>query len=91
VIKVSITDGSSSSDDTAVAGLPFLEIDLLQSAPNEQRITAVRMLSPPPTEQDLKIALDVVEGILAPIFGHKDAAEKLADRVPPRASKPSKQ
>lgn len=24
-----------------------------------------------PTEQDLKIALDVVEGILAPIFGHK--------------------
>jgi hypothetical protein len=26
--------------------------------------------------------LDGVEGILAPIFGHKDAAEKFADRVP---------
>jgi Domain of unknown function (DUF4145) len=43
-----------------------------------------------PTEQDLKIALDVVEGIFAPIFGHKDAAEKLADRVPPRVPQPPK-
>ena len=43
-----------------------------------------------PTEQDLKIALDVVDGIFAPIFGHKEAAEKLADRVPPRAPKPPK-
>jgi len=43
-----------------------------------------------PTEQDLKVALDIVEGILAPIFGHKDAAEKLSDRVPPRAPKPPK-
>lgn len=44
-----------------------------------------------PTEEDLKIALDVVEGIFAPIFGHKEAAENLADRVPPRAPRPSKQ
>lgn len=43
-----------------------------------------------PTEQDLKIALDVVEGIFAPIFGHKDAAEKLADRIPPRVPQPPK-
>jgi hypothetical protein len=41
-----------------------------------------------PTEEDLKVALDVVEGVLAPIFAHKEAAEKLADRVPPRPPKP---
>jgi hypothetical protein len=40
-----------------------------------------------PTEQDLKIALDIVEGVFALIFGH-GAAESLADRVPPRAPKP---
>jgi hypothetical protein len=43
-----------------------------------------------PTEADLKVALDIVEGVLAPIVGHKDAAEKLTDRVPPRAPKPPK-
>jgi hypothetical protein len=32
-----------------------------------------------PTEKDLKIALDVVEGIMAPL-----QAEEMADRVPPR-------
>jgi hypothetical protein len=37
-----------------------------------------------PTEQELNVALDVVEGVFAPIFGHKTEAEKLADRVPPR-------
>jgi hypothetical protein len=43
-----------------------------------------------PTETELKVALDIVEGVLAPIFGHKEAAEKLADRVPPRGPKPPK-
>jgi hypothetical protein len=43
-----------------------------------------------PAEAELKVALDIVEGVLAPIFGHKDAAEKLTDRVPPRAPKPPK-
>jgi hypothetical protein len=37
-----------------------------------------------PTEQELNVALDVVERVFAPIFGHKTEAEKLADRVPPR-------
>jgi hypothetical protein len=37
-----------------------------------------------PTEQELNVALNVVEGVFAPIFGHKTEAEKLADRVPPR-------
>jgi hypothetical protein len=41
-----------------------------------------------PTEIELKVALDIVEGVFSPIFGHKDAAEKLADRVPPRAPRP---
>lgn len=37
-----------------------------------------------PTYANLIVALDVVEGVLAPLFAHKDAAEKLAQRVPPR-------
>jgi hypothetical protein len=43
-----------------------------------------------PTEKELKVALDIVEGILAPLFDHKDAAQELADRVPPRPSRKPK-
>jgi hypothetical protein len=43
-----------------------------------------------PTEEDLKVALDVVEGVFSPIFGHKNEAERLGDRVPPRAPRPTK-
>jgi Domain of unknown function (DUF4145) len=43
-----------------------------------------------PTEQDLKVALDIVEGVFAPIFSHAQAVERLADRVPPRAPRPPK-
>ena len=42
-----MTDGNLSSDDTAIAGLPFSNSIGFQPAPNEQRIAAVRMLSPP--------------------------------------------
>ena len=38
----------------------------------------------------LKVAMDIVEGVFAPIFGHKEAAEKLVDRVPPRAPRSPK-
>lgn len=37
-----------------------------------------------PSERDLNIALDVVEGVMAPIFGHANEAKALASRVPPR-------
>jgi hypothetical protein len=37
-----------------------------------------------PAEQDLRLALDIVEGVFAPIFVHKDQAQKLSDAVPPR-------
>jgi hypothetical protein len=37
-----------------------------------------------PTEHDLKVALDVVEGIMAPLYAHQIEAEKMAERVPPR-------
>ena len=40
-----------------------------------------------PTEKDLNIALDVVEGVFAPMFEQKTEAEKLGDRVPPRAGR----
>lgn len=43
-----------------------------------------------PTESDLKIALDIVEGVFAPIFGHSDAAKQLANRVPARVPRPTK-
>ena len=41
-----------------------------------------------PTEEDLNLALDIVEGVLAPIFGHEEEARKLADRVPKRKRSP---
>jgi hypothetical protein len=37
-----------------------------------------------PKEEDLNIALDIAEGILAAIYAHTDAAAQLAQRVPPR-------
>jgi hypothetical protein len=33
------------------------------------------------------VALDIVEGVMAPIYDHRTEAEKMADRVPPRAPK----
>jgi hypothetical protein len=40
-----------------------------------------------PTENDVKVALDIVEGVMAPLFHHGTKAEEMADRVPPRASR----
>ena len=37
-----------------------------------------------PTEEDVKVALDIVEGVMAPLYHHQSKAEKMADRVPPR-------
>jgi hypothetical protein len=37
-----------------------------------------------PSDEDLNLALDIVEGVFAPIFVHKDRAQKLGDAVPPR-------
>jgi hypothetical protein len=37
-----------------------------------------------PTEEDVKVALDIVEGVMAPLYHHRSKAEKMADRVPPR-------
>jgi hypothetical protein len=37
-----------------------------------------------PSESDLTLALDVVEGVLAPIYAHKEPAVRLAESVPPR-------
>ena len=41
-----------------------------------------------PSETDLTLALDIVEGVLAPIYDHRTEAEKMADRVPPRVPWP---
>jgi hypothetical protein len=40
-----------------------------------------------PTDEDLNLALDIVEGVFAPIFAHKEKARKLGDAVPPRLSR----
>jgi Domain of unknown function (DUF4145) len=37
-----------------------------------------------PTEEDVKLALDIVEGVMAPLYHHPSKLEKMADRVPPR-------
>jgi hypothetical protein len=37
-----------------------------------------------PKEGELRIALDVLDGVCAPIFGHVDEAKNMATRVPPR-------
>jgi hypothetical protein len=37
-----------------------------------------------PTEEDVKVALDIIEGVMAPLYHHQSKAEKMADRVPPR-------
>lgn len=37
-----------------------------------------------PTEEDLKLALDIVEGVMASLYHHQRAAEEAAERVPPR-------
>jgi hypothetical protein len=37
-----------------------------------------------PSDEDLNLALDIVEGVFAPIYARKEAAQKLADAVPPR-------
>jgi hypothetical protein len=42
-----------------------------------------------PTTEELNLALDIVEGVLAAIYRHHEAAARLSDRVPPRST-PSK-
>jgi len=42
-----------------------------------------------PNAEDLQVALDIVEGIMAPIYHHQGAAEKMVDRVPPRPPRKS--
>jgi Domain of unknown function (DUF4145) len=43
-----------------------------------------------PNERDLSTALDIIEGIFAAIYINREAATKIADRVPPRPSRPEK-
>ena len=37
-----------------------------------------------PTEDDIRTALDIVEAIFAVIFHHKDAADRMVNRMPAR-------
>jgi hypothetical protein len=43
-----------------------------------------------PSEEELSKALDIVEGIMAAIYDHSQAATTLAKRVPPKATKGKK-
>ena len=43
-----------------------------------------------PTENELNMALDIVEGIFAAIFDHAEASTRLAQRVPHRSPKQKK-
>jgi hypothetical protein len=41
-----------------------------------------------PDGKELNTALDIVEGVMSAIYSHREAAEKLADRIPPRKAPP---
>src|SRR5260370_8465066 len=43
-----------------------------------------------PTERELRIALDLVEGALAPIFGHSVEAQHITTRIPPQKQTPTR-
>ena len=43
-----------------------------------------------PTEKDIQIALDIIEGVMAAIFVHADAAKKVSARVPARRKTPNR-
>jgi hypothetical protein len=42
-----------------------------------------------PKEEDIETMLDIVETILASVYIHPDRANRIADRVPPRRSRPN--
>jgi Domain of unknown function (DUF4145) len=42
-----------------------------------------------PTEKDIQIALDIIEGVMAAIFVHADAAKKVSERYPRGAKLPT--
>lgn len=41
-----------------------------------------------PTEYELKRALDIMEGVLAPIYDRQEVSEQLSERIPARSIKP---
>ena len=66
--------------------ISFLQRDAMRATLDVGDATMHRAFQP--TEEEIKVALDIVEGVFAPIFAHNEKAAKLADRVPPRAPKP---
>ncbi len=40
-----------------------------------------------PNRHELSTSLDIAEGVMSAIYSHRQAAEKLGDRVPPRKSR----
>jgi hypothetical protein len=43
-----------------------------------------------PKTKDIEIALDIIEGIMAAIFVHANAAKKVSERVPARRKTPDR-
>lgn len=41
-----------------------------------------------PTEDDLSTALNIMEGVSAPIYDHQEVSERLSKRIPARSTKP---
>lgn len=64
--------------------ISLVQRDVLDGALEAGHAVTHRMFNP--TEQDLTILLDIVEGILAAIYVHPDEADFLSKRVPPRGS-----
>ncbi len=62
--------------------ISFIQRDAMKATLEVGHATMHRAFRP--SEQDLKVALDVVEGIMAPLYAHHSDAEKMAERIPPR-------
>jgi hypothetical protein len=62
--------------------ISFIQRDAMKATLEVGHATMHRAFKP--TEEDLKVALDIVEGIMAPLYAHHTAAEKMAERIPPR-------
>jgi Domain of unknown function (DUF4145) len=41
-----------------------------------------------PKTEDIQVALDIIEGVMAAIYVHGDAAKQVSARVPPRPKRP---
>jgi hypothetical protein len=68
--------------------ISFMQRDAMQSVLEVGHAAIHRSFKP--NAKELSTALDILEGVFAPIFAHPARASQLEKRIPPRAGKPKK-